>query len=77
MSLRARVAVGKGVEWKGVKVYLSLLWDLVGVERNRQNLIAGPALWTESYRLARLGKPEAELKGLPAATDEPHEGWAR
>ncbi len=47
------------------------------VERNRQNLIAGPALWTESYRLARLGKPAAELDGLPAATDEPHEGWAR
>jgi len=28
----ARVAVGKGVEWQGVKVYLSLLWDLVGVD---------------------------------------------
>ncbi|MDJ0522846.1 MAG: hypothetical protein QNJ90_12330 [Planctomycetota bacterium] len=27
-----RVAVGKGVEWQGVKVYLSLLWDLVGVD---------------------------------------------
>lgn len=47
------------------------------VERNRQRLIAGPALWTESYRLVRLGKPSEELAGLPAATDEPHEGWAR
>ncbi len=27
-----RVAVGKGVSFRGVKVYLSLMWDLVGVD---------------------------------------------
>ncbi len=47
------------------------------VERNRQNLIGGPALWTESFRLARLLPPAKALAGLPAASDEPHRGWSR
>lgn len=47
------------------------------VERNRQGLIGGPALWTESWRLARLGKPETELDALPAGTDASHDKWIK
>lgn len=39
----AQVAVDRGVEWKGVKVYLSLTWELVGVD-----IESGKALWVEN-----------------------------
>lgn len=47
------------------------------VERNRQGLIGGPALWTESWRLEKLAKPEAELAGVPAGTDTSHDKWVK
>ena len=47
------------------------------VERNRQNLIGGPALWAESWRLARLGPVEDELKDLPPGTDTAHDRWIK
>ena len=47
------------------------------VERNRQGLIGGPALWTESWRLEKLGKPEAELATLPPSTDTRHDQWVK
>lgn len=39
MPRGVRVAVDKGVEWKGVKVYLSLTWNLVAVDKQ------GKAIW--------------------------------
>ena len=47
------------------------------VERNRQGLIGGPALWTESWRLEKLGKPADELKALPASSDTRHDQWIK
>lgn len=37
---RSSVAVDKGVEWQGVKIYLSLTWDLVAVDA-----ASGKTLW--------------------------------
>src|SRR5262245_60404901 len=36
-------AVDEGVAWKGVKVYLSLTWNLIGVDE-----ATGKALWEQS-----------------------------
>jgi hypothetical protein len=40
---KGRVAVDEGVAWKGVKVYLTLTWDLVGTDAG-----TGALLWIES-----------------------------
>jgi hypothetical protein len=29
-----RVAIDRGVEWQGTTIYLSLLWDLIGVDKD-------------------------------------------
>lgn len=54
-----RVAVGKGLSFQGVKVYLSLLWDLVGVdEKTGKTLYAANvgAFWNAfSFRELTVG----------------------
>ena len=40
---KGRVAVDDGIEWNGVRVYLSLTWDLVAVDAR-----SGKTLWTQN-----------------------------
>ena len=47
------------------------------IERNRQGLIGGPPLWTESWRLERIKKPAGALADLPAASDVRHDAWEK
>jgi hypothetical protein len=42
-TAKGRVAVDRGVAWKGVKVWLSLTWDLVATDE-----ATGKTLWAES-----------------------------
>ena len=47
------------------------------VERNRQGLIGGPALWTESWRLERPLPSTEALRDLPAGGDVKHDAWVK
>lgn len=47
------------------------------VQHNRQGLIGGPPLWTESWRLPKRLEAAAELRDLPAATDVKHDAWVK
>lgn len=44
------------------------------VELDTQNLIGGPAIWTERWRTDALPTGEA-LKRVPPRADKPHAGW--
>jgi hypothetical protein len=53
-----KVAVDKGVEWQGTKVYLSLTFDLVAVDAK-----TGKTLWSEMVAMfwTRVGFKEVEV----------------
>jgi hypothetical protein len=60
---RGRVAVDDGIVWKGVKVYLSLTWDLVATDD-----ATGKTLWSDPVGAFwnEIGVKEVETAGAKA-----------
>jgi hypothetical protein len=59
-----KVAVDKGAEWRGVKVYLSLMWDLIAVDVATQKVLWNAdvgAFWNE-FTFREIESPRTRNK---------------
>lgn len=60
----AKVAVDKGAEWRGVKVYLSLMWDLIAIDVATQKVLWNAdvgAFWNE-FTFREIESPKTRTK---------------
>lgn len=59
-----KVAVDKGAEWRGVKVYLSLMWDLIAVDAEKKTVLWHAdvgAFWNE-FTFKEIESPRTRNK---------------